>query len=283
MHCVDGTGSSRSALRVVLALAVALSLAAPLLSQTASQNGAFAQDMGTPAYANRMVELASGPVLEPGEGGDFHLKMRNPSQTGDMNNITLRLSIYLYRSLEKQMDVGEMGRPPVFVNSGETGYDIPMFSLSANSTSSFVIRIDTWESTPHPGYFDQGAYFIRLWMRFEHAGETFTLFSRGHFSDGQWDSYVQAANVSQQAGVDYLHSIGCDGIIPDTSFTVRLKIPLWPLAVLVFATVGTGMLALMYYLEENPGTSPRLEKAFQGARGKAKQAWAFCKQSLRKP
>jgi len=155
--------------------------------------------------------------------------------------------------------------------------------MAPNATASFEILIDTWTSTPHPGYFDQGAYFIRLWMHFDHGGANYTLFSRGHFTDGQWNSYVQAANVSQQSGTSYLHNISCDGIIPDTSFTVRLKIPLWPLAVLIVATAGTGMLALMYYLEENPGTAPRLEKAFQGARGKAKQAWALCKQSLRKP
>jgi hypothetical protein len=245
--------------------------------------GVAAQDMGAPLYANRIVERASGPVLEPGDSGAFHLTLRNPNMAAPMENVTFRMSIYLYSSLEEQKDIASMTKPPVFVNSGGTEYEIPMFALAPNATASYEITIDTWSSTPHPGYFDQGAYFIRTWMNFDCAGEEYTLFSRGHFTDEQWEGYRTQLNVSQAAADLYLQNISCDGIIPDTSFTVRLKIPLWPLALLVLATCGTGMLALMYYLEENPGKAPRLEKAFQGARGKAKQAWALCKQSFRKP
>ncbi len=277
------SGTADRAARMGLVTLVAALLALSILTTGWGAGFAVAQDMGAPLYANRIVERASGPVLEPGDSGAFHLTLRNPNMAAPMENVTFRMSIYLYSSLEEQEDVAAMSRPPVFVNSGSTEYELPMFALAPNATASYDITLDTWSSTPHPGYFDQGAYFIRTWMNFDCLGVEYTLFSRGHFTDEQWDGYREQLNVSQTAASIYLENMSCDGIIPDTSFTVRLKIPLWPLALLVAATCATGGLALMYYLEENPGKAPRLEKAFQGARGKAKQAWALCKQSLRKP
>jgi len=274
---------------VVLAKPVVALVAVSILASSLLALPISAQDMGAPEYANRIIEKASGPVLEPGDDGPLLLTIRNPSQSGGMGNITLKMSIYLYRSLEDQQNVSGMERPPTIANSGLSGsqgsteYIVPMFDLRPNETRELTITINTWGSTPHPGYFDQGAYFVRLWMHFDHGGVNYTLFSRGYFSQSQWDGYRQQSNVSQAAARQYLRNISCDGIILDTSFTVRLKIPLWPLALLVLATCGTGMLALMYYLEENPGKAPKLEKAFQGARGKAKQAWALCKQAFRKP
>jgi hypothetical protein len=202
-----------------------------------------------------------------------------------MVNVTLRLSIYLYRSLESELPVATMSHPPVFVNSAVRSHDIdlPAFDLAPNATRSVELTVDTSASTPHPGYFDQGAYFVRMWLAFGHEGANYTMFSRGYFTDEQWRSYREAANASVQSSLEYLASIGCDGVLPDTGFTVRLRLPMWPLAALSLATVGTAGLALMYHLDENPGKAPRLEKAFQRARGKAKQAWAFCKQPLRKP
>jgi hypothetical protein len=241
--------------------------------------------MGLPAYANRIIESASGPVLSPGGSGDLNIVVRNPNAAAPMTNIVLKASIYLYRSLEEERDVASMSSPPVFANTypGTTEHTIPSFELAPNATASFALLVDTSRRTPSPGLFDQGAYFVRLWMSFDCTNASYTLFSRGHFTDEQWSGYLAQANVSQDAGRAYLEGIGCDGILPDTSFTVRETVPLWPLAILVLATCGTAFLALMYYLEENPGKAPKLEKGFQRARGKAKQAWALCKQPFRKP
>lgn len=246
---------------------------------------ALAEDLGESRYANRIISSADGPVIEPGGSGTFSLVVANPSLHDPMTNVRLNISIYMYKSLEDKMAIGDMpaSSQPMIENSAGIEFPVPPFDVGPNATHPIAFLISTTDKTTHPGYFDQGVYFVRLWLRFEHGGANYTLFSRGYFSDAQWDEFRNQSNASQDLGRAYLGSIGCDGIIPDTSFSVRLSVPWWPLALLVGLTIFTATLAFLYYIEEQPGKHPRLQKGFQQLRGKAHEAWGPVKDRLRKP
>ncbi len=64
--------------------------------------------------------------------------------------------------------------------------------------------------------------------------------------------------------------LGVDGIIPNSSFGVKIPIPQWPLYVLITLTIVFAGLAFIFYLEEE-GTYPELNKWLQKRRGKLNQ------------
>ena len=69
----------------------------------------------------------------------------------------------------------------------------------------------------------------------------------------------------------YLKSLGVDGILPDSSFGIKIPIPRWPLGVIVAGCAGLSFMALYYFTLDNPGKYPRLEKRFYYLRGKLRE------------
>ena len=232
-----------------------------------------AEDISAP---NRIPDLADfhTPQIVPGASGSYGFSVRN-RYNGSLENATLTIEIYKWATLEDAKDIGKVSDPPRISGGTGQGYIAPPFSLGPNQTASFKISIDTAKQTP------QGTYFVKQMMEFTYNGSRLLMKSRGYFSNREWDNATAGANGSRAVGGINLTILGVDGILPDSSFSVKEPIPLWPLAVLIGLTAFFGALAIVFYLMEEKG-HPLLKKRFYKGAGKLKQARRLTEQELRK-
>lgn len=229
-----------------------------------------------PSAPNRIPDLSDfkTPQIVPGESGKYSFSVRNRYE-GPIERATLTIEIYKWATLEEARDIGRISDPPQVSEGAGQGYTATLPSLGPNQTTAVSITIGTSKSTP------QGTYFVRQMMQFDYNGTHLLMKSRGHFTGQEWDNATTGANGSRAVGGINLTLLGVDGILPDSSFSVKEPIPMWPLALLVGLTGFFGALALVLYLMEEKG-HPRLKERFYKSSGKLKQARRLTEQELRK-
>jgi hypothetical protein len=247
--------------------------AAMLLLLFISLPVAAAEDISAP---NKIPDLSDfhTPQIVPGASGSYGFTVRN-RYNGTLENASLTIDIYKWATLEEAQDIGKISDPPRISQGGRQSYNAPVFSLGPNQTASFKISIDTGKQTP------QGTYFVKQMMNFSYNGSHLLMKSRGYFTNKEWDNATTNVNGTRAVGGINLTMLGVDGILPDSSFSVKEPIPLWPLALLIGLTVLFGALALVFYLMEEKG-HPLLKKRFYEGTGKLKQARRLTEQELRK-
>src|SRR5216117_2501551 len=111
------------------------------------------------------------------------------------------------------------------------------------------------------------------------TGNLFRMVSPGFFTRAQWlAATIREAdpcnlpncrghlNVTMLAG--FLGVSRLDGIIPDSAFGVKEPIPRWPFYLLIALVVFFLFLAFLFWVEENPGTFPRIETWWARTRGR---------------
>jgi hypothetical protein len=234
---------------------------------------------------NKLLSNFSTPQLAPGESGEFSFDVVNNNEN-NMTDVTLTMSIYMFATAEETTDVDDSWSTPLIRNSQEQTFTFPPFELNGtlteNNTETLSVIIDTSVHTKRGGVFDQGAYFVRFWMEFTYDNGTgpqsYTLASRGHFMDQMWEDATNETNVencdpAELKGEICLSYLGVDGIIPDSSFGVKEPMPMWPFYALAFAAGFFLFLALMFHLEENPGTWPWMERRWMRFRGLWRQTF----------
>ena len=251
--------------------ALALS-ALVLLQSTASADIA---DPGSPTYANNILSDFVTPTIRPGDSLEFSFNVSNPYDDPDatMTGVVLTIGIYRYATQEEVRDVDDGFPSPPQIEGGDTEKVEEIGSLAPNSTERVELVITTTDDTPHGSYFLQSTYFVRFSMAFTFEGnETpVVLKSRGCFSDEEWDEMVSFSPEESIVNTTYMHELGVDGLIPDSSFGIKIPIPRWPLALLIVGCCAAGFMATFYFVLDNPGRYPRLEKRFYQLRGKASE------------
>ena len=127
-------------------------------------------------------------------------------------------------------------------------------------TERISLDISTSKNTPHGSYFMQSTYFVRLKLEFnfEDDDTTITLQSKGFFTDEEWDRMVSFEPEESIVNMTYMNELGVDGLIPDSSFGLKIPIPRWPIALLIGGCAGTAFVALYYFVLDNPGKYPGL-------------------------
>ena len=246
---------------------------AMLLLLLISMPVAAAEDISAP---NKIPDLSDfhTPQIVPGASGSYGFAVRN-RYNGTLENASLTIEIYKWATLEEARDIGKISDPPKISQGSRQSYTAPVFSLGPNQTASFKISIDTGKQTP------QGTYFVKQMMDFSYNGSRLLMKSRGYFTSKEWDNATTNVNGTRAVGGINLTMLGVDGILPDSSFSVKEPIPLWPLALLIGLTVLFGALALVFYLMEEKGHH-LLKKRFYEGTGKLKQARRLTEQELRK-
>lgn len=249
------------------AFAVALVLAVLLSGPSA----AGLPPPGLPQYGNKMLSDFSTPTVSPGSTVDFKLNISNTYEVSrNMTDIHFTVGIYRYATQETVKDVdSNFSHPPMIAgNATEKTFSIP--DLHYNGRYRLEFRIETSDDTPHGSYFSQATYFVRTKISFHFIGNATTVLlqSRGWFTQEQWQDAVWFKSGNEIVNRSYLKSIGVDGLIPDSSFGLRQPIPVWPLGLVVFACMGSAFMAVYYFVLDNPGRYPRLEKRFYYLRGK---------------
>ena len=225
---------------------------------------------------NRIPDLADfrTPQIVPGGSGGYQFTVRN-RYNGTFDNASLTVEIYKWATLEEARDIEHVFSPPRISEGAGQSYTAAISSLGPNQTYSLKIAISSSKSTP------QGTYFVRHGIQFDYNGSHLLMKSRGFFSNRLWDNATTNQNGSRAVGGINLTMLGVDGILPDSSFSVKEPIPMWPLALLVGLTILFGALALVYYLMDEKG-HPLLKKRFYKSAGKLKQARRLTEQELRK-
>jgi hypothetical protein len=236
------------------------------------QVGASVPVPGAPQYANNVLSDFATPTVAPGDSLVFAFNVSNPYDDPDctMVNLSLEVGIYRYATQEEVRDVDDdFDRPPVFESGGpETIVEYAELGIDSSERVALTVRTD--RDTPHGSYFLQSTYFVRFRLTFSFEGNdtTVVLQSRGYFTDEQWDEMVSFDPEESIVDLTYMSELGVDGIIPDSSFGLKIPIPRWPLALLVAACAGTAFMATYYFVLDNPGRYPKLEKRFYQLRGK---------------
>jgi hypothetical protein len=108
------------------------------------------------------------------------------------------------------------------------------------------------------------------------------LQSRGFFTDEQWDHMVSFSGNESIVNTTYMHSLGVDGLLPDSSFGIKIPIPRWPLYLLIAVICGIAFMATYYFVLDNPGRYPKLEQRFYYLRGKLSELRSQLKDRRRK-
>ena len=235
---------------------------------------------GAPQYANRMLDIDTSTTVEPPDNAWVNVTLWNrySYDVNDMINISLTIGVYRYATQERSEYITEDFPNPPLAGGVSTEETIQYRRIAPDDPDDDYDKPYEWswvpfwvsEKTPHGSYFSQATYFVRISVSFNFEGNSsvVVLKSRGFFTDEQWNTMVSWDSGESIVNTTYMKSLGVDGLLPDTSFGVKVPIPRWPLAVIITAAVGSCFMGLYFYVLDNPGKHPRLEKRFYYLRGK---------------
>ncbi|MCJ2540858.1 MAG: hypothetical protein LN414_06290, partial [Candidatus Thermoplasmatota archaeon] len=212
------------------------------------------------------------PVIRPGESGKYEFTVTNRYDK-KITNVNVTVEFYMWATIEDAKPIDKIdGPPPKVKATGDISFTKGPFDLEnkdaslEDKSSDIIITITTKEDTP------KGTYFVRHRIEFVYENETFIMASRGFFTREQWEGF-DYSNLWYQLEVA--------GIVPDSSFSVKDPVPLWPLATLIVLCVLFGALAVVFYLAEEHGDQyPRLKKGLQFRTGRWEQRKRLMQQRM---
>lgn len=255
---------ARFAWAAVLSVAVAL---AP------STMGDLMEVMEAPSRVPHFDFISLGNGIAPGSTGVYGFAIDN-RYNASMENVTVTVEIYKWETVEEVANASDLPFPPRVTATGGLNQTFTIPSIAFNGSAQVRMPIKADPKSP------EGVYLARHSLEFDYGNFTvpgngtpryahFVMKSRGFF------------NASQFASINYsdleasLEDLGVQGIIPDSSFSVKQPAPLWPLASLVVLTALTGTLSVAYWLAaNNPGGHPRLTRSLLRMEGKIR-VWRF--------
>ncbi|HYT17049.1 MAG TPA: hypothetical protein VEO18_02240 [Thermoplasmata archaeon] len=257
------------------ALALALLVLAVVLSPPAT-----AEDWGAVGKVTKLISVQESPELAPGDSGRFEFYF-NTSYSEPMINVTLTASIYRYATIEESIPVDSSwayGFPKI-AESGARDWSWTSARVNPGSSTLLNFTVVTAADSrdmPHGSIFSQASYFVRFSLVFEgNVSGTLTPFhfaSRGYFTDAQWNLAI-SANATNPCtppscrGNVNMTDLGVDGLLPDSAFGVKEPIPRWPFYLLIALAGVFLVLAFLFWVEENPGSYPRIEARWARTRG----------------
>ena len=269
----------RAAVLALAFLLAALPLAGP----------AAAEDFGAYGKVNELIDVLASPQLAPGESGVFLFEL-NSTYTELLYDAALTIEIYGYATIEESIPVDSTWpyAYPRIRESGERNRTWSFATFEPGRMEPLQFTVDTVpdaKDMPHGSIFAQASYFLR--MRFEFDGNVsgslrhIVLASRGYFTAAQWSAATNETNTDPctppwcrgKLNLTYLTIAGVpiDGLLPDSSFGVKEPIPQWPFYLLVAAAAGFLVLSFLFWVEENPGTYPRVDAWWARTRGRLVQ------------
>ncbi len=209
-------------------------------------------EISDPEYTNQIIEEINTPSIEPGEEGTLYLTVKNPypeDENSVMENITFKVEIYHYNHLDIEKDISEVDEPPILDENGTSSMR-ELDELSSDESEELEFKIQSFEDT------DEGVYSLRFELEFWMSGEREIMRSRGFFTQEEWYEALGDEN-----GVD-LEGLDVSGLLYDSSFEVKDPISRLPQYALGIVSTVSGILAVMFYMQEKYGYFPYLEKTF---------------------
>jgi hypothetical protein len=206
------------------------------------------------------------PVIRPGDTGTYNFTVTNRYDF-EITDVSVTVEFYMWATIDDAKPIEDLDGPvPVIVGEGKSSITKDFTSIPSKGSEPVDIKISTEDDTP------KGTYFVRHQIKFVYNDENYTMNSRGYFTWDQWEGF-DYTNLYYQLNVS--------GIVPDSSFSVKDPVPLWPLATLIVLCILLGSLAVVFYLaEEHGGQYPRLKKGLQYWSGKYQQRKRLLQQRL---
>ena len=269
------TMPSSSAWTRVFAIAVFFLLTATLIPLPAA-TAAGPSDMSLP---NRIPELRdfTTPTIEPGKEGTFNFTFKNRYDV-TMADTRFTVEIYKWATIDKAKDIAGISNPPTIVEGYRQEAHYMWGNVDPGSEIGIRFHIHTRGATP------EGTYFVRTMVEFNASGTAYVMKSRGYFTNAQWESATDRTNLNDTtsvAGINLTY-LEVDGILVDSSFSVKKPIPMWPLYLLIGLTVLFAALAVVFYYVEEEKGHPKFKGDFYLASGKMKEGKRLLKQELKK-
>ncbi len=262
------------------AVAVALLLVLVLLSPP----GRAAEDFAAVGNVNKLIDIVSTPQLEPGQSGAFVFRFNSTYPAGMvLRNVHLNVSIYEYETIDQAVRVDSSWTypyPRISPGSGREFHWDPASPVDPGTVTNLSFTVLTSADTnlmPSGSVFSQASYVLRFWLEFDGnvSGNLthFRMASRGYFSDTAWalatnTTYTNPCTPPSCRGNLNLTFLGVDGVLPDSSFGVKQPIPRWPFYALIVLAGFFLVLAFLFWVEENPGSYPRVEAWWARQRGR---------------
>ena len=230
------------------------------------------RDFNEVRLPNQVPDLGNftTPVIRPGESGKYGFRLTNRYDR-PMTDVRVTIEFYMWATIEDAKDIEDIeGPPPKVRGEGATSVTRYPGDIPPGGSVPVDIVITTSEDT------DKGTYFVRHRVEFTYGDEpdstSFRMDSRGFFTFEQWEGF-DYSNLYYQLGVA--------GIVPDSSFSVKDPVPLWPLATLIALCVLFGVLAVVFYLAEEHGDQyPRLKRRLQALTGRWEQRKRLLQQRM---
>ncbi len=263
--------------------ALALLVALLLLVVPVSAPARAAEDFGAIGVVNNFINVTATPQLAPGQSGDFDFRFNSTYPAGmTMYNVSLNVSIYEYATVDSATPVDRSWTYPypIIAQTGGREWWWNASSVAPGSVTDLSFTIETSSDAnlmPYGSVFSPATYFLRMWLEFDGlVNGTLTHFrmaSLGYFSKAVWDraqnaTYTTPCNPPSCRGDLNLTILGVDGVLADSSFGVQEPIPRWPFYVLIGVAAFFTVLAFLFWVEENPGTYPRVEAWWARQRGR---------------
>jgi hypothetical protein len=207
------------------------------------------------------------PVIRPGESGRYNFTVTNRYNMS-MTAVVVTVEFYMWATIEDAKPIDEIeGPPPKVKGEGGPRIKVSLGTIESGGSKPVDLTITTSGDT------DKGTYFVSHRIVFIYDGVEFAMSSRGHFTWDQWEGF-DYSNLWYQLD-------GNAGIVPDSSFSVKDPVPLWPLATLIALCVLFGALAVVFYLAEEHGDQyPRLKKGLQTLTGRWAQRKRLMQQRM---
>jgi hypothetical protein len=247
-----------------------------LLLLSGSVGAQTVEDISAPNKVPDMSYFKTRPdTIEPGASGKLNFTLTNRYEDA-MENATLVVDIYKWATIDEAKEIKKIDRAPTFKEGQAQRYEISQGTMQPGVGYNMVITIQTKDDTP------EGTYFVRTMMDFDYHGANRVMRSRGHFTNAQWEAATDEINLNQSVGGINITLLGVDGILVDTSFSVKKPMPMWPLAVLIGLTVLFAALAVVFYLVEEEKGHTKLKKAFFPQAGKVQQRKMLLERDLKK-
>lgn len=237
-------------------------------------------EVSDPGRVNKILGDFSTPIIQPGNEGNLDFNLTNPYEF-DIEDVVLTAEVYAYADLDEKKDISEIDEPPIFKLEGMTRRSSRLEVLSSEQILPQRFSIQTTDNT------EKGVYFVRFQIEFmDSEGENESLMrSKGYFTDSDWDNATKRPGRSDEpyySGSINITMLGVNGILPDTSFTVKTPIPRWPQYLLGGLAAFFGIFAVMLYMQEEYNSFPWLEDILDHWSGKFNQLRRRLKHRLRK-
>lgn len=206
-----------------------------------------ADKISSPSNVNQILSDFSDIDMSPGEDSQFLFDFYNPYNSS-MKNISLEIEIYRFRDFNEKVGINELEDPISFEESDDLSAVFETEELDSKKELRISYRVVSNEKT------EKGVYSLRFKLTLELNERKVSMKSIGHFTNQQLKKASGSVGENDEehfVGGYNITELGVDGILKETSISIKDSKSLWSQYVLVAITIIFSLLAVYFYTKEN--------------------------------